>query len=296
MNRGVLYGIAAYGMWGFFPIYWKALQSVRPEEILCHRTIWSLFFLLGLLVYRKRARSLIGKLSLKIILIFTLTAALLFLNWYLFIWAVNGEHIVDASLGYFINPLVSVLLGVAFLRERPRPWQWVAIGMVGIAVTVLTVGYGVFPWIALVLAFSFAIYGYLRKIAVLSSLEGLSLEVAVLFVPALAFLLHLQRNGQVAFGHTSIFVTFLLVMAGVVTPMPLLFFASAARRITLANLGFLQYISPTFQLILGVVLYGEKLPQFRAMGFALVWASIVIYMIDILVARHRIIICEPAPA
>ncbi|MBN1504330.1 MAG: EamA family transporter RarD [Candidatus Eisenbacteria bacterium] len=296
MSKGVLYGIAAYGLWGIFPIYWKALQSVRPEEILCHRTIWSLLFLVPLLVYRKRLRGLMSKLGLKIVLIFALTAGILFLNWYLFIWAVNGGHILDASLGYFINPLVSVLLGIGFLRERPRRWQWVAISLVGVAVVVLTVGYGVFPWIALVLAVSFGIYGYLRKIAVLSSLEGLSLEVALLFVPALVFLLYLERNGQAAFGHTNAFITALLVAAGVVTPLPLLLFASAARRITLTNLGFLQYISPTFQLILGVALYGEKLPQFRAIGFALVWASIAVYTIDVLVARRRVTVCEPAPA
>lgn len=295
MSKGVLYGIAAYGLWGLFPIYWKALQSVRPEEILCHRTIWSLFFLLALLVYRKRVRGLLAKLSPAVVLIFMLTGSILFLNWYIFIWAVNGGHILDASLGYFINPLVSVLLGIGFLRERPRRWQWVSIAMVGIAVVVLTVGYGVFPWIALVLAVSFGFYGYLRKIAVLSSLEGLSLEVALLFIPALAFLLHLGRNGHAAFGNTTAFVTLLLVMAGVVTPMPLLFFASAARRITLTNLGFLQYISPTCQLILGVALYGERLPQFRAIGFVLVWASLAIYTVDVLTARRRVAVCEPAP-
>jgi len=296
MSKGVLYGIVAYGLWGLFPIYWKALQSVRPEEILCHRTIWSLFFLLALLVYRKRVRGLLSKLSPGIVLIFMLTGGILFLNWYIFIWAVNGGHILDASLGYFINPLVSVLLGIGFLRERPRRWQWISIALVGIAVVVLTVGYGVFPWIALVLAVSFGFYGYLRKVAVLSSLEGLSLEVVLLFVPALVFLLYLERNGHAAFGHASAFVTFLLVMAGVVTPMPLLFFASAARRITLTNLGFLQYLSPTCQLILGVALYGEKLPQFRAIGFALVWASLAIYTVDVLVARRRVVVCEPTPA
>jgi chloramphenicol-sensitive protein RarD len=295
MSRGVLYGIAAYSLWGFFPIYWKALQSVRPEEILCHRTIWSLFFLLGFLIYRKRIRRLMAKLCLKIVLIFVLTASLLFLNWYLFIWAVNGDHILDASLGYFINPLVSVLLGIAFLRERPRRWQWVAIGIVGIAIVVLTVGYGAFPWIAVVLAVSFGLYGYLRKIAVLSSSEGLSLEVAVLFFPALAFLIYLERHGHAAFGHTSLFINFLLIMAGVVTPLPLLLFASAARRITLTNLGFLQYISPTLQLLLGVEVYGERMPHFRAIGFALVWVSIAIYTIDVLVARRRITSYEPAP-
>ena len=295
MNKGVLYGITAYGLWGLFPIYWKALKSVRPEEILCHRTIWSLFFLLGVLIYRKRVRGLLAKLSPKIVLVFALTGSFLFLNWYLFIWAVNGGHILDASLGYFINPLVSVLLGIGFLKERPGRWQWVAIGLVVAAIVVLTLGYGVFPWIAIVLAVTFGLYGYLRKIAVLSSLEGLSLEVTVLFVPALLFLLYLERHGHAAFGHTSAFITFLLVMAGVVTPLPLLFFASAARRITLTNLGFLQYISPTCQLILGVALYGEKLPQFRAIGFALVWASLVIYTIDVLVARRRVTVCEPAP-
>jgi len=295
MNKGVVYGIAAYALWGALPIYWKALKSVRPEEILCHRTIWSLFFLLGLLIYEKRVRSLLAKLNLKTVLLFALTGAILFLNWYLFIWAVNNDHILDSSLGYFINPMVSVLLGIAFLRERPSRWQWVAIGLVGVAIVVLTLGYGVFPWIAIVLAVTFGIYGYLRKIAVLGSLEGLSLEVTVLFVPALLFLLYLEKHGHAAFGHASGSITFLLVMAGVATPLPLLLFAMAARRITLTHLGFLQYISPTSQLILGVALYGEKLPHFRAIGFALVWVSIVVYTIDILLARRRVQVCEPTP-
>ncbi len=296
MSRGILYGIGAYLLWGFFPIYWKALQAIPAHEILCHRTIWSFVFLLAVLVYRKRLKRLLSMLwSRRTLLTFVASSVLLFLNWYIFIWAVNSGHILDASLGYFINPLVNVLLGVVFLRERPRLWQWVAIAIVGVAVVILTVGYGVFPWISLVLAFSFGIYGYLRKTAALGSLEGLSLEMAILLVPSSLFLLHLERTGTAAFGHVGVGMSLLLVAAGVITSTPLLLFSAAARRITLTNIGFLQYISPTFQLILGVVFYGEHLPLVRAAGFSLVWTSIAIYVVDSLLARRRRgVVYEPA--
>jgi chloramphenicol-sensitive protein RarD len=297
MNKGILYGIGAYVLWGFFPIYWKALQAIPAHEILCHRTIWSFIFLLGVLLYRNRLRGFLGKLkSYRTLLTFLATSVLLFLNWYLFIWAVNSGHILDASLGYFINPLVNVLLGVVFLRERPRFWQWVAICIVSGAVGFLTLGYGVFPWISLVLAFSFGLYGYLRKTASLGSLEGLSLEMAILLIPCLAFLLHLERTGAAAFWNAGVGVSLLLVAAGVITSTPLLLFSAAARRITLTSLGFIQFISPTFQLILGVALYGEALPQLRAIGFALVWVSVGIYLMDMLVTRRRAPVCEPAHA
>jgi chloramphenicol-sensitive protein RarD len=201
---------------------------------------------------------------------------------------VNRNYIVEASLGYFINPLVNVLLGVVFLKERPRLWQWVAIGIAAGAVLFLTFGYGSFPWIALTLAFTFGLYALLRKTGALSSLEGLSLEMAILFVPALAYLLYLEHAGTAAFGHIGATKTTVLALAGVITTVPLLLFGSAARRISLTNLGLLQYISPTFQFLLGVFVYGEALTSARLIGFVAVWISLALYTFESLRTRAAV--------
>jgi chloramphenicol-sensitive protein RarD len=195
--------------------------------------------------------------------------------------------VVEASLGYFINPLVSVLLGVFFLRERPRPWQWVAIGIATAGVLYLTFGYGTFPWRALTLAFSFGTYGFLRKTATLTSLEGLSFEMVILFVPALIYLSCLEYGGTAAFGHAGLTTNTLLALTGVTTALPLLLFGVAARRITLTNLGLLQYIAPTFHFLLGVLLYGEDFTSIRAIGFSMVWVSLAVYSIEGITRRRR---------
>ncbi|KPJ60932.1 MAG: transporter [Latescibacteria bacterium DG_63] len=286
MSKGILCGIAAYTLWGLFPIYWKTLQSVPASEILCHRMIWSLLFLLVILTHREGWGRLLQKLrSRRTVLTSALSACLLSINWFTFIWAVNSGFIVEASLGYFINPLVSVLLGVVFLRERPRLWQWVAIGIATAGVLYLTFGYGAFPFRALTLAFSFGLYGFLRKTATLTSLEGLSLEMVILFAPALAYLLYLEHGAVGAFGHAGIPVNTLLALTGVTTALPLLLFGIAARRITLTNLGLLQYIAPTLHFLLGVLLYAEELTSVRVVGFGMVWIALVIYSIESIRAR-----------
>lgn len=289
MKSGVLAAVVAYTLWGILPIYWKALQSVPALEIMSHRTVWSLAFVLILLAARqqwawiRRVRE-----HPRTLLTFVGSACLLGLNWTTYIWAVNAGHVVDSSLGYFINPLVSVLLGVLFLRERLRPWQGVAIGLAAAGVVFLTVGLGAFPWIALTLAGTFGFYGLLRKTAPLGSLEGLSLETALLSIPTLAYLIVLEISGTASFVHAGPSTSLLLALTGVVTAFPLLMFAYAARHVRLATVGILQYIAPTLQFLLGVLVYHESFTQTRLFGFAAIWLALLIYSCEgLLVERRR---------
>jgi len=281
MQKGTFYGIIAYVLWGIFPIYWKWLRDVNALEILCHRIIWAFVFILCLQVIRKDWRwiKIIIQRPRRIAL-FVLTATILSVNWLTFIWAVNHGFIVEASLGYFINPLLNVLLGFIFLREHLRPGQLVAILLAVIGVGYLTFNYGMFPWIALTLACTFSLYGLLRKIGPLGSIEGLSMETAILLLPALLTILMMAQGGNVAFGQQGIIITVLLMLAGVVTATPLLFFAAAARRITFTALGLLLYISPSLQFILGVFVYHEPFNRARFIGFCFIWSALVFYTIE----------------
>lgn len=289
MNKGMLYAIAAYGMWGLFPLYWKTLHHVPALEILSHRMAWSLLFVLILLVMRRQWGWLKTAVSQpKTLLLFTASAILLSLNWFVYIWGVNAGHIVETSLGYFINPLVSVLMGVFFLGEKLRRGQWAAIGLAALGVIYLTVRYGALPWIALTLATSFALYGLIRKTAPLGSLEGLSLETALMFIPALGYLVYLEVTGTAAFGHVDTLTTVLLGFAGVATAVPLLLFAAGARLIKLATIGILQYIAPTLQFLIGVLIYHEAFTMDRLVGFSLIWLALLIYSAEnIWFIRHR---------
>lgn len=288
MTKGIAAAVVAYALWGILPVYWKALQAVPAFEILCHRTIWSFVFVLLILTARRqwgwlqRARQ-----DPRSLLRFAGSACLLGLNWFTYIWAVNAGHIVDASLGYFINPLISVLLGVLFLRERLRLWQGIAIGIATAGVLLLTLGYGAFPWIALTLALTFGFYGLLRKTAPLGSLEGLSLEMAFLSIPTLAYLVYLEWMGTSSFGHAGTATSLLLALSGLVTAFPLLMFAYAARQVTLATIGILQYIAPTLQFLLGVFVYGEPFTHTRLVGFAVIWISLLIYSVEGVVRERR---------
>ena len=288
MNSGILAAIGAYVLWGLLPIYWKSVQTVPPLEVLCHRTAWSLLFLLFLLIWSKRWQWLRQASRSPVTLItFLITSSILGLNWFVYIWAVNADHILDASLGYFVNPLISVLLGTIFLKERLRPWQWVAIGIALCGVVFLTLGYGAFPWIALTLATTFGFYGLLRKTASLEALEGLALETAVLSVPALAYLVYLELTGAASFGHTATATDVLLAFTGIATALPLLLFAYAARKVTLATVGVLQYIAPTLQFLLGVWVYGETFAATRMIGFGAVWIALVLYSLEGVIERRR---------
>ncbi len=278
MNKGIFYALAAYLIWGFLPLFWKAVQVATPLEILSHRIVWSLLLLVGILGIQQRWGWLAPALRDRRTLgTFLLSALLLGINWLVYIWAVNIGHIVEASLGYFINPLVNVVFGVIFLQEQMRPGQWLAVGLAALGVLYLTVTLGAPPWVGLTLAFSFAGYGLLRKTARLNALEGLTFETAFLFLPALAYLLYLGGTGQGVFGVESGKLTALLLLSGVFTALPLLLFAAGARRIPFSLVGILQYIAPTIQFLLGVYLYGEPFSLARLVGFGLIWLALALY-------------------
>ena len=288
MKKGVLYGIGAYLLWGLFPIYWKWLESVPAIQLISHRIIWS-FVLLAIIVFVTRQwkafRSAV--LSPKVIFIYLASAIFLSINWLTYVWAINSGYVVESSLGYFINPLLSVLLGVLFLREKLRAWQWVPIGLAAVGVTYVAISYGQFPWIALTLACSFAVYGLIKKTAPLGSLYGLTLETGLLFVPAVAFLLIMEGQGQGAFLHSGSVKDLLMAGAGVVTTIPLLMFASAAQRIPLSMVGVLQYITPTMQFLLGVLVYHEPFNQSHLIGFCIVWLALIIFWAEGFLASRR---------
>ncbi|WP_137936584.1 EamA family transporter RarD [Chitinivorax sp. B] len=275
---GLLYAFGAYFCWGLFPLYWKPIQHVPALEILAHRVAWSLLLLAGILTIKQhwvwfgaaiRNPRVLGG--------FAVSSLLLSLNWFVYIWAVNAGHVVETSLGYFINPLVSVLLGGLVLKERLRSLQKLAVGLATLGVVWLTVALGKLPWIALVLAVSFGVYGLLRKTASLGSLEGLSLETMLIGGPALGFLLWQEWQGHASFGHVDGFTNAMLVGAGVVTAVPLLLFGAGARRLTLTTMGVMQYIAPTLQFLIGVFVYHEPFNRDRLLGFGLIWLALLIF-------------------
>jgi chloramphenicol-sensitive protein RarD len=281
MNPGVVYAFAAFAIWGLFPIYFKALHSIGPLEMLSHRMAWSMAFLLMVLtvlgkwqwiVPVLRNRRLLGR--------FAASAVLLSTNWGIYIWSVNAGRIVEASLGYFINPLVNVLFGMAFLHERLRPVQWIAVGMAAMGVAWLTWVNGAPPWISFALALTFGAYGLLRKTASLGALEGLTLETIILCPVALLYLYFLNAHGGSGFGQASFGVKLLLAAAGPVTAVPLLLFAAGARRIPLSMLGLIQYITPSLQLLIGVVIYGEFFGHDQLIGYGAIWAALALYSME----------------
>lgn len=281
IDRGILYGIGAYSIWGLLPIYWKALQEVPALEILANRMVWSLLFVLVLLAARHHWSWLRPALANRRVLItYLATATLLAINWFTYIWGVNAGFIIETSLGYFINPLLNVLLGMLFLGERLRFGQFFALLLAVSGVAYLTFVYGSFPWIAIILALTFGLYGLLRKTGSLESREGLTIETGFYFLPAMAYLLFLNANGSGSFANGDPRTTILLVGTGVVTGVPLLLFGAAAKRITLTNLGLLQYIAPTLQFLLGAFVYQEEVSTERLIGFALIWLALLIYSIE----------------
>jgi chloramphenicol-sensitive protein RarD len=287
MNVGMLYALAAFAIWGSFPIYFKALQQIPPLEILLHRMVWSLVFLLVVLTLRKQWQWLRTTFRQpKVLAGFTASALLLSANWFIYIWAVNHDRVVDASLGYFINPLVNVLLGYFILSERLRPLQWLAIAIAAAGVAWLTWQSGHPPWIGLSLGLTFGIYGLLRKTATLGPLEGLSLETLLLFPLAAIALSVLTVNQQSHFAETTHLTKWLMIAAGPITAVPLLMFAAGARRIPMATLGVLQYITPSLQLLIGVWLYHEPFST-RLPGFAAIWVALAVYSIEGLWQTYR---------
>jgi len=281
MNRGVLYAIGAYLVWGFMPIWLKQIKDVPALQILSHRVAWSFLLLVIIILVRKEWSAVRKAVSSKrTLVIYSAAALLLGANWLTYIVAVNSNHIVESSLGYFINPLVSVLLGVIFLRERLRAWQWLPVGIAAAGVVYLTLDYGRLPWIALALASTFALYGLVKKIAPLGSLHGLMLETAILFLPALIFLGGLEVQGGGWFAHHGWSQDLYLAAAGLITAIPLLLFGSAARSIPLSMMGLLQYVAPTCQFALGVLVYQEPFTPVRLAGFTIIWSALLIFWLE----------------
>lgn len=278
MHPGILYALGAHLFWSLFSIYFKILDSIPAHEVLLHRMVWSLVFLAVVLTIQRNWGWLTPALkNRKTLFTFAVSATLLSMNWFFYIWAVQAGKVVDASLGYFINPLVNVLLGVFFLRERLRPGQWLAIALAACGVLWFTVQLGQLPWVSLALAFSFGGYGLLRKTAPLGALEGLTLETLLLFPFSACALLYLMASGHSGFIPASPEIQSLLLAAGPITSVPLLFFAAAARRLPLSLMGMLQYINPTIQLLLGVVLWHEPFGQTRLVGFVFIWIALLLY-------------------
>jgi chloramphenicol-sensitive protein RarD len=282
MNMGYVYAALSYIMWGLLPIYWKLYTEVGAWEILSHRIIWSVVFVLILMTVMKKWRLMKtavpdGKSKLAL----TVSALLITTNWVLYIWAVNNNHMVEASLGYYINPLVNVFLGVLFLGERLSKLQWASIGLAAVGVLIMTATYGHFPWVAITLALSFGLYGLSKKKIKVDSVVGLSLETLIVLPVALIYLLGFEHGGT-AFQILPAWKTVVLLMAGVATALPLLFFAEGAKRLPLSVMGFFQYIAPSITLCLGLLVYGESFTTSEVISFGFIWAALILYTAQIL--------------
>ncbi|TYB69566.1 EamA family transporter RarD [Nonomuraea sp. PA05] len=288
LRRGVLYGIAAYIMWGLFPLYWPLLKPSGAIEILAHRMVWSLVTVLVVLAVRRHWAWVkeIARQPRKLGLL-AIAALFVTVNWGVYIYAVNSGHIVEGSLGYFINPLVNVLFGVVLLRERLRPLQWVAVGFGALAVVVLTFDYGRLPWVALTLAFSFGIYGLVKKRAGVAGTESLAVENLIMLLPALGYLGFLQVGGEATFGQEGAGHVLLMVGTGLLTAVPLICFGAAAISVPLSTIGLLQYIAPILQFACGVLVAKEVMPSSRWIGFSIVWLALAVFTYDSLRAARK---------
>lgn len=298
MNSGVWYGLAAYGLWGLFPIYWKLFQHVPALQVLAHRIAWSFVVLVLLTAGASRHSAAIWPWALpaRTAAVYAGAALVISMNWFLYIWAVNAGFVVETSLGYFMNPLVNVVLGVLMFGERLRRIQWVAVGIAAAGVLYLTRAYGSLPWIAIGLALSFGLYGAAKKKAPLGALAGLTAETAVLFVPAVIYLAMVDAGGRGSFLHTGIGTDLLLASGGLITVVPLLFFAAGVRRVPLSVMGLLQYVAPTIQLLLGVLMFGEPFTRTQFVGFTFVWVALAVFTVDAIRARRPVLPAQAGPA
>ncbi len=288
MKKGVIYACVAYFIWGLFPIYFTYLDQVPALQTVMHRILWSFLLLAVLVVARKEWAPLRATVkNPKLVLLFLVSSLLITINWLTYVYGVSIGMIVETSLGYFINPLVSVMLGVVVLRERLRPLQWLPVGLAALGVIYLTIEYGRLPWIALVLAFSFGLYGLVKKTAPLGSFHSLTMETGIMFLPSLLYLLSAEFSGAGAFGHAGLLTTILLALTGPVTVVPLLLFGSAARQIDLSMMGLLQYITPTLQFLIGVLIYKEPFTTSSLIGFAIIWAALIILWAEGTLQRQR---------
>ncbi|MFL5782662.1 MAG: EamA family transporter RarD [Thermoleophilaceae bacterium] len=287
-RAGIALGLGAYAIWGAFPLFFPLLEPAGPIEILAHRIVWSLVAIVAVLAIGRRFPALRALLrDRRRVALLGAAALLIALNWGVFIYAVNSDHVIEGSLGYFINPLVSVAFGVFVFRERLRRGQYAALALASCAVVVLTLDYGRPPWIALTLALSFGTYGLVKKVAAVGAAEGLAIETLILLVPALAFVAAVQASGSGTFTHDAPGHALLLAASGPVTAAPLLLFSASVTRVRLSVVGMMQYLTPTLQFLLGWAVLGEAMPASRWIGFALVWAALVLLSLDGLGAARR---------
>jgi chloramphenicol-sensitive protein RarD len=285
---GAFYAGSAFLIWGLGPIYWKALSDVPPLEIIVHRVVWAIIILLISIVIGRFWNEFVNALKdLRILLTLLLTAVILAGNWLLYIWAINNNYILQGSLGYYINPLVNVVFGVLFLRERLRPAQTAAVLLAGLGVVYLAFYYGEFPWIALLLASSFGIYGLIRKVAPVGPLVGLSIEVMLMTAPAAIYLVYLGATGRGSFLRGSISTDLLLLGTSVLTAVPLTFFTAGAKRLNLSTVGLLQYMAPTIMFLLAVFYYREPFARAQVWTFIMIWIALIIYSTDSVIYYRR---------
>ena len=285
---GLLYAGAAFLIWGLGPIYWKAIAAVPALEISAHRVVWAFLFLLILIVAGRLRTEFVSALKdFRILMTLMLTAVILAANWLLYVWAINNNYMLQGSLGYYINPLVNVVFGVLFLRERLRPAQVLAVLLAGAGVVYLTFSYGEFPWIALALAASFGLYGLIRKVAPVGALVGLSIETMFMLLPAAAYLIYLEAQGSASFLRGSVSIDLLLLGTSVLTAVPLTCFTAGARRINLSTVGLLQYMAPTLIFLLAVFYYHELFAAAQVRTFIMIWIALIIYSTDSMIYYRR---------
>ncbi len=287
-RRGLLLGASAYTLWGVFPLYWTVLEPAGAVELLAHRIVWSVLTMVLVLVLWRRVDAFRALLrDRRKVLLLAAAAVVITINWGGYIWGVNNDRVVETSLGYFINPLVTVLMGVLVLGERLRRLQWVAMGVALVAVVLLAVDYGRPPWVALVLAFSFGTYGLLKKQAAVEAVESITLETLVMAPVALAYVAFLAETGRSNFGSHGLGHALLITTTGIITAVPLMLFGAAAIRVSMVSLGLLQYLAPTIQFVLGLVVFHEDMPASRWIGFSLVWVALVVFTVEALNHRRR---------
>ena len=287
MNNGLFFVLIAYTIWGFFPAFFKLLEDVPALEIITHRIIWSFVFLALLLWLKSGLPKLKQSLTRKTFGIYALAGVILTINWLTYVWGVNTDQIVQTSLGYFINPLISVLIGVLILKEKLRPLQWLPILLATIGVVYLTITMGSLPWIALVLALTFGFYSFLKKIAPLKSVHGLTIETGAVVIPALVYMFFLHRNEAAQFAAGNHWTTILLILAGPITALPLIFFAAGTPRVSLVTIGILQYIAPTIQFLIGIFFFHEPFVHAQMIGYGFVWAAVLIFTTEGLMENNR---------
>lgn len=288
MRSGIWRAIGAYICWGLFPFYWKQVAHVSSTQVIAHRIFWSFVTLAIIALWMGQGRSILASSrSRRVLLVYAAAAVLVSANWFAYIYAVSRGFIVETSLGYFINPLVSVVLGVIVFSEQLRWTQWLAVAMASAGVLYLTAVYGTVPWIALFLAVTFAVYGVIKRLAPLGALSGLTIETSILALPSLAYMVRANQIGSGVFGHADVATTLYLAGAGMVTTLPLVLFATAVRQIPMTLIGLLQFIAPTLQLATGVLFYHEPFGRDQAIGFSGVWAGLVVFGLDGWMSRRR---------